>query len=152
MPPEPTPPPKIDIPKPPPKIETPKPKPIIKKDEPIKVPEKKPIEPSIYIEELQFQGTMIDAPNFNPERDAEHLRKAVKGLGTNESMIIEIMGNRSVAQRLKIKDTYKAMYGRDLVEDFKGDTSGNFQKVLVALLMDPVEFDCVEIRKAIQVN
>lgn len=62
------------------------------------------------------------------------------------------MGNRSVAQRLKIKDVYKAMYGRDLVDDLKSDTSGNFKKLLVGLLMDAVEFDCVEMRKAIQVE
>ncbi len=32
----------------------------------------------------------------------------------------------------------------------KSETSGNFKKLLVALLMNPVEYDCVEIRKAIQ--
>ncbi len=62
------------------------------------------------------------------------------------------MGNRSNAQRMKLKDTFKLMYGRDLVEDLKSEASGNFQKLLVGLCMGPVEFDCVEIRKAIQVN
>jgi hypothetical protein len=33
----------------------------------------------------------------------------------------------------------------------KGDTSGNYKKLLVGLLMTPVEFDCAEIRKAIKV-
>lgn len=55
---------------------------------------------------------MVDAPNFNSERDAEALRNAVKGLGTKESVIINIMGNRSNSQRLKIKDAYKLMFGK----------------------------------------
>lgn len=72
--------------------------------------------------------------------------------GTDEKLIIEIMGNRSNAQRLKLKDTFKLMYGRDLVDDLKSETSGNFQKLLVGICMGLVEFDCVEIRKAIQVS
>ena len=123
---------------------------------------------------MQQQGTMLDAPNFNAERDADALNKAVKGFGTKESVLIDILGNRSNAQRLKIKDMYKAMFGKvmsslhfslilflslrrlifafnkELSDDLKGDTSGNFQKLLTALLMTPVEFDCMEMRKAIQ--
>ena len=60
------------------------------------------------------------------------------------------MGNRSNTQRLKIKDMYKLMYGKELADDFKSDTSGNFQKLLVGLLMTPVEYDCMELRKAMQ--
>jgi annexin A6 len=104
----------------------------------------------IYIEEYQQMGTIVDAPNFNAEQDADALRKAVKGLGTKESVIIEIMGNRSNKQRLEVKNLYKTLFGRDLIDDLKGDTSGNFEKLLVALLMSPVEYDCMEIRKAVK--
>jgi hypothetical protein len=54
----------------------------------------------------------VDAPNFNAEKDAEALRKAMKGLGTKESVLVSIAGNRSLAQRLQIKLMYKAMFGR----------------------------------------
>ena len=60
------------------------------------------------------------------------------------------MGNRSNGQRMKIKDMYKTMFGKKLVDALKGDTSGNFKKLLVALLQTPVEYDCTEIRKAVQ--
>ena len=54
----------------------------------------------------------MDAPNFNAENDADALNKAIKGFGTNEATLIDIMGNRSNAQRIKIKDMYKAMFGK----------------------------------------
>jgi hypothetical protein len=36
------------------------------------------------------------------------------------------------------------------VDDIKGDTSGNFGKVLKNLLYSPVDYDCYELRRAIK--
>ena len=58
-----------------------------------------------------------------PEKDAEALRAAMKGLGTDEDAIIKIVANRTNAQRQKIKLFYKSSYGRDLVEDLKKELS-----------------------------
>ena len=61
---------------------------------------------------FQCTPTVEDAPNFNATADAEALRKAMRGIGTDETSIINIISNRSVGQRLDIIDTYKASYGR----------------------------------------
>ena len=44
--------------------------------------------------------------------DCDNLHKAMKGLGTDDSMLVHILGNRSNDQRVKIRDQYKVMFGK----------------------------------------
>ena len=67
--------------------------------------------------------------------DCYQIRKAVKGLGTDEEALIEILTTRSSEKIEQMKLRYKEMFpGRDMVEDIKSDTSGSFWTVLKALL------------------
>lgn len=67
--------------------------------------------------------------------DCFQLRKAVKGLGTDEDALIEILATRSSNVIEEIKKRYSEMYpGRTLIKDVEGDTSGKFKKILLALL------------------
>ncbi|KAL8186768.1 UNVERIFIED_CONTAM: Annexin A11 [Gekko kuhli] len=58
------------------------------------------------------RGTICDAPSFDPLRDAEVLRKAMKGFGTDEQAIIECLGSRSNKQRQQIILSFKTAYGK----------------------------------------
>ncbi|CAH2294142.1 Annexin A1 [Pelobates cultripes] len=66
--------------------------------------------------------------------DADSLKNAMKGLGTDEETIIEIIVSRSNQEIKQIKKVYQEEYKTDLEKDVIGDTSGDFQKILLALL------------------
>jgi annexin A7/11 len=51
-------------------------------------------------------------------------------------------------QRVEIVRAYKTAYGKDLINDIKSETSGNFEKVLVALLTPTIEYYCQELNIA----
>ena len=68
------------------------------------------------------------------EFDAMCLYKAMKGLGTDEGVLIEIIGTRTNEQLQQIKDLFQRVYNESLEKWVKGDTSGNFKNLLVALL------------------
>ena len=84
------------------------------------------------------------------QADAEELRKAMEGFGTDEAALIKIVANRTNSQRQQIKSAYKATYGRDLIQDLKKELSGKFEDAMVALFEDPIEYDCNSLYKAMK--
>ncbi|XP_046717461.1 annexin A3-like [Silurus meridionalis] len=96
------------------------------------------------------RGTIKDKAGFNAGEDAAALRKAIEGIGTTEKILIDILTQRSSAQRQQICKVYKDMTGKSLVDALEGDTHGHFEDVLVALVTPPGQFDMQEIKKAIK--
>ncbi|XP_040176556.1 annexin A11 [Rana temporaria] len=96
------------------------------------------------------KGTITDAPNFDALRDAEVLRKAMKGFGTDEKAIIECLGSRSSKQRQQISLSFKTAYGKDLIKDLKSELSGNFEKTILAMMKAPALYDAYELYEAIK--
>lgn len=55
---------------------------------------------------------MRPASPFDPRQDAEILRKAMKGFGTDEKAIIQVLAHRVNYQRQEIALQFKTMYGK----------------------------------------
>uniref|UniRef100_A0A7N5ZYZ7 Annexin n=1 Tax=Anabas testudineus TaxID=64144 RepID=A0A7N5ZYZ7_ANATE len=96
------------------------------------------------------QGGFTKMENTFHIFDVEVLRKAMKGFGTDENAIIELLGNRSNRQRVPMVAAYKTTYGKDLIRDLKSELTGNFENLVLAMMMSPSHFDASELREAIK--
>ena len=81
-----------------------------------------------------FKDLMIGLYKSIYEFDSEQCYKAIKGLGTDEDTLIEILATRPNWMIKKIKDVYNNTYKKDLEKDVIGDTSGTLQKLFVSIL------------------
>ncbi|XP_063703955.1 annexin B10-like [Culicoides brevitarsis] len=94
------------------------------------------------------QGTVKPFHDFDATQDALALRAAMKGFGTDEKTIIEILGNRANFQRQEIIQAFASELGRDLIKDLKSELSGRFRDVIMGLMMKPEDFICKQLNKA----
>ncbi|KAG0724906.1 Annexin B9 [Chionoecetes opilio] len=107
--------------------------------------------------------TVSPLAHCDPSSDASVLRKAMKGMGTDESAIIGVLAHRTSDQRQQIMLKYQQAYGRepqdagkagkvltgDLVKDLKGELSGKFEEGIVALMTPLPLYLAHEIHNAI---
>uniref|UniRef100_M4A266 Annexin n=1 Tax=Xiphophorus maculatus TaxID=8083 RepID=M4A266_XIPMA len=66
--------------------------------------------------------------------DAYLLRRATKGLGTDEDVLVEVLATRSYAEIQEIKKVFKQEYQKELEEVIKEETGGDFTTALLAML------------------
>ncbi|XP_067642045.1 annexin B10 [Eurosta solidaginis] len=92
--------------------------------------------------------TIVPAAPFDASSDAQTLRAAMNGLGTDEEAIINLLTARSNAQRQQLKAQFETEFGRDLVDDLKSELGGQFEDVIVALMTPPVEYLCKQLHEA----
>lgn len=85
---------------------------------------------------------------FDPSSDASNLKKAMKGLGTDEAAIISILTSRTSDQRQSIMAEYNKTFNRDLVKDLKKELHGKFEDVVVALMTPLTTFLAEELHHA----
>ncbi|XP_063087205.1 annexin A13 [Cavia porcellus] len=81
-----------------------------------------------------FEKTALALLDRPSEYAARQLQKAMKGLGTDEAVLIEVLCTRNNKEISAIKEDYQRLFDKSLESEVKGDTSGNLKKILVSLL------------------
>lgn len=75
-------------------------------------------------------GCLLDKVDF----DAGEINRAIKGAGTDEDLLSEIIATRPSRHIAHVRDRYKELYGETLDEAIKGDTSKYYKKLLIAII------------------
>ncbi|ESQ41208.1 hypothetical protein EUTSA_v10014146mg [Eutrema salsugineum] len=86
-------------------------------------------------------ATIVCPPHFSPVVDAESIKKACQGWGTDEKTIISILGHRNLFQRKLIRQAYQEIYHEDLIHQLKSELSGDFERAICLWVLDPPERD-----------
>ncbi|KAF1744325.1 hypothetical protein MXB_5065, partial [Myxobolus squamalis] len=81
----------------------------------------------------QLEILAVALEHVGPDMDAYFIRKSIKGVGTDDFALINILCTRSGSQITAIKE----MFGKSLLNDVKSDTSGNYGDLLCHLINTP---------------
>jgi len=72
----------------------------------------------------------------DPVADAATLYKSMKGLGTDDNTLIGVITTRSRRHLQAVKAVYPQNHKNTLEKDIKGDTSGHYEDILLAMITD----------------
>jgi len=86
----------------------------------------------------------------DPKKAAVDLYEAMKGFGCNNKKLIDTLGPLEPDDVQRVKEAFFAEYKKDLTKEIKSETSANFQRALLALLMEPLEYDAWLLKDAIK--
>lgn len=65
----------------------------------------------------------------------------MKGFGTNEKVLIQVLATKDPLQIATIRQAYTRLHRRDLLKDIRSETGGDFEVGLVALVRGPLQND-----------
>lgn len=86
--------------------------------------------------------------DYRPQ--ADQLRKAMKGFGTDEKALIQVLARLDPLQMAAVRSTYSSHIGRDLYKDIKSETGGYLEQGLLAIVDGPLALDVTLVREAVK--
>ena len=84
----------------------------------------------------EFLKTIIGVFQSPIEYDVDILHKSLDKFVSDKDIITEVICFRSQRRLKLIRAKYQEKYGKDLIEDIKNKTSGDYQKIILNLLED----------------
>jgi len=84
-----------------------------------------------------FETVLVNIIQPPELTDANYLYKSMKGMGTNEKLLSEIMATRDGAEMEKIKTAFVDTYHSGLENMIKAEVSGKYLNLLLALVSGP---------------
>lgn len=90
----------------------------------------------------KLETVVLDLLQTPAHFDAHQLYYAMKGLGTDEDCLVEILVSRNNKEIKELIKAYREEFKSELEDKIKSDTSKDFQNVLIALLKASRDESC----------
>jgi annexin A7/11 len=81
---------------------------------------------------------------------AEKIRAAMKGFGTDDKTLINVLAKLDPLQIAGLRQAYTSRIRRDLEKDITSETSGYYREALLAIVRGPLLQDAHSVQKAIK--
>jgi len=78
--------------------------------------------------------TVVRCIKDKPSQFARVLYKSMKGMGTEDDSLIRVVVSRAEIDMVQIKEAFQNEYGKSLASFISGDCSGDYKKILLALI------------------
>ncbi|PKU66071.1 annexin-like protein RJ4 [Dendrobium catenatum] len=85
----------------------------------------------------------VPSPVPSPVEDAEQLRKACQGWGTDEKKVISVIAHRDAAQRQQIQQAYEELYKEKLSKRLESELTGQFEKAVYRWMFSPLDREAI---------
>jgi Annexin len=69
-------------------------------------------------------------------------------MGTDDTAVISVICGRTKEHLKAVDRKYHELYGKSLIQQLKGETSGNYEDLLVAIVSPYDDFDATCMKKA----
>jgi len=77
--------------------------------------------------------SLVYATLLPSEYFATRVNEAIKGIGTKDHLLMRVLITRDEIDMPQIKECYKKLYGKNMLEAIKDDISGNYRKLMLEL-------------------
>jgi len=88
--------------------------------------------------------------SLNATKDAEDIHNAIKGIGTDEKALINIIARRPNWHMQKVREEYEKKFQKDLLKEVESDVSFNFKHLITGLIRSRAEIRAEELYKAVK--
>ncbi|KAK6933944.1 Annexin repeat [Dillenia turbinata] len=88
-------------------------------------------------------ATIVAPLEHSAAEDAQAIREAVKGWGTDKDALISILAHRYYHQRNEIRKAYQHLYEEDLIRRLESELKGSFEGAIYRWIPEPADRDAL---------
>ena len=104
--------------------------------------------PAINYQEIVYEEIELNNYKQLPILECEMLKRLIED--KNKNKLIKFIINKSSIERHNIKLSYNSYYHTNLISKLEDELSGDFEDIVIDLFYHPIDFDCNELRKAME--